>query len=54
MFLNCLSSRAQQLSTYALTLYKHTATVGDKTVSVGGYRGLVVVVVVVARKANYI
>lgn len=53
MFLNCLSSRAQQLSTYALTLYKHTATVGDKTVSVGGYRGLVVVVVV-ARKANYI
>ncbi|KAG8012589.1 Outer dense fiber protein 3-B [Nibea albiflora] len=28
-------ARPQQLSTYALTLYKHTATVGNKTVAVG-------------------
>uniref|UniRef100_A0A672GLC2 RAB, member of RAS oncogene family-like 2 n=1 Tax=Salarias fasciatus TaxID=181472 RepID=A0A672GLC2_SALFA len=28
-------SRPQQLSTYALTLYKHTATVGSMTVSIG-------------------
>lgn len=30
-------SRPHQLSTYALTLYKHTATVGNKTVAVGVY-----------------
>uniref|UniRef100_I3KC92 RAB, member of RAS oncogene family-like 2 n=1 Tax=Oreochromis niloticus TaxID=8128 RepID=I3KC92_ORENI len=28
------SNRPQQLSTYALTLYKHTATVGNKTIAV--------------------
>lgn len=33
--LNTSCSRPQQLSTYALTLYKHTATVGNKTVAVG-------------------
>lgn len=32
---NSFCSRPQQLSTYALTLYKHTATVGNKTVAVG-------------------
>uniref|UniRef100_A0A3Q3WG90 Uncharacterized protein n=1 Tax=Mola mola TaxID=94237 RepID=A0A3Q3WG90_MOLML len=32
--LDSLCSRPQQLSTYALTLYKHTATVGNKTVAV--------------------
>ncbi|KAG7217432.1 hypothetical protein INR49_021599 [Caranx melampygus] len=32
--LNSLCSRPQQLSTYALTLYKHTATVGNKTVAI--------------------
>ncbi|XP_071370139.1 RAB, member of RAS oncogene family-like 2 isoform X1 [Centroberyx affinis] len=32
--LNSCCSRPQQLSTYALTLYKHTATVGNKTVVV--------------------
>ena len=35
--LNSFCSRPQQLSTYALTLYKHTATVGNKTVAVGMY-----------------
>lgn len=36
--LNSSCSRPQQLSTYALTLYKHSATVGNKTVAVGMYR----------------
>lgn len=35
--LNYFYSRPQQLSTYALTLYKHTATVGNKTVAIGMY-----------------
>ncbi|KAJ0029231.1 hypothetical protein NQD34_004228 [Periophthalmus magnuspinnatus] len=34
---NLCCSRPQQMSTYALTLYKHKATVGNKTVAVGKY-----------------
>lgn len=42
-FLDLAHSKPQQLSTFALTLYKHTATVDGKTVLVG--KGLVDAVV---------
>lgn len=42
---NSFCSRPQQLSTYALTLYKHTATVGNKTVAVGMYCAIVLLTV---------
>lgn len=35
--LTLFCSRPQQLSTYALTLYKHTETVGNKAIVVGMY-----------------
>lgn len=51
--LNSSRSRPQQLSTYALTLYKYTATVGNKTVAVGMYCAFAFVLLLGATGYNF-